>query len=56
MREVRWVFQLDPDPPPVGNINEYIATVVEKSGLQYFLFFLHHFERRNFQLSIAGGP
>lgn len=46
MREVRRVFQLDPAPPPVDNINEYIAAAVEKNDLQYFLFFLHHFERR----------
>lgn len=46
MREVRWVFQLDPAPPPVGNINEYIVAAVEKHDFQSFLFFLHHFERR----------
>lgn len=46
MREVRRVFQLDPAPPPVDSINEYIAAAVEKNDLQYFLFFLHHFERR----------
>jgi len=46
MREVRRVFQLYPAPPPVDNINEYISVAVEKDDLQYFLFFLHHFERR----------
>ncbi len=46
MREARRIFQLDPAPPPMDNINEYIAAAVEKNDLQYFLFFLHHFERR----------
>lgn len=46
MREVCRVFQLDPPPPSVDNINEYISAAVEKNDLQYFLFFLHHFERR----------
>ncbi len=46
MREVYRVFQLDPAPPPVSTINEYIAAAVERQDLHYFLFFLHHFERR----------
>ena len=46
MQEVRRVFQLDPAPPPVDNINEYTTAAVEQNDLQYFLFFLHHFERR----------
>ncbi len=46
MREARRIFQLDPAPPPMDNINEYIAAAVKKNDLQYFLFFLHHFERR----------
>jgi len=46
MREVCRVFQLDPAPPPVDNINEYIVTAVEQHDPQYFMFFLHHFERR----------
>jgi len=46
MREVCQIFQLAPAPPPVSNINEYIAAAVERHDLHYFLFLPHHFERR----------
>jgi len=45
MREVRSVFQLDPEPPQM-ELNDYICEAVQKRDLSYFSFFLHHFEKR----------
>ena len=45
MREVRNVFQLDPEPPQM-ELNGYIGEAVRKRDLSYFSFFLHHFEKR----------
>ena len=45
MREVRNVFQLDPEPPQM-ELNDYICEAVRKRDLSYFSFFLHHFEKR----------
>lgn len=45
MREVRNVFQLDPEPPQM-ELNDYIYEAVRKRDLSYFSFFLHHFEKR----------
>ena len=45
MREVRNVFQLDPEPPQM-ELNDYIREAVRKRDLSYFSFFLHHFEKR----------
>ena len=45
MREVRNVFQLDPEPPQM-ELNEYICEAVHRKDLAYFSFFLHHFEKR----------
>ena len=45
MREVRNVFQLDPEPPQM-ELNDYICKAVRKRDLSYFSFFLHHFEKR----------
>ena len=44
-REVRSVFQLDPEPPQM-ELNDYIREAVRKRDLSYFSFFLHHFEKR----------
>ena len=44
MREVRNVFQLDPEPPQM-ELNDYICEVVRHKDLAYFSFFLHHFEK-----------
>ena len=44
MREVRNVFQLDPEPPQM-ELNEYIREAVWHKNLAYFSFFLHHFEK-----------
>ena len=45
MREVRNVFQLDPEPPQM-ELNEYIQKAAHRKDLAYFSFFLHHFEKR----------
>ena len=45
MREVRSVFQLDPEPPQM-ELNDYIRGAVHHKDLAYFSFFLHHFEKR----------
>ena len=45
MREVRNVFQLDPEPPKM-ELNDYIRETVHRKDLAYFSFFLHHFEKR----------
>ena len=45
MREVRNVFQLDPEPPQM-ELNDYIREAVRKRDLSCFSFFLHHFEKR----------
>ena len=45
MREVRSVFQLDPEPPQM-ELNDYIREAVRKRDLSCFSFFLHHFEKR----------
>lgn len=45
MREVRNVFQLDPEPPQM-ELNDYICDAVRHKDLAYFSFFLHHFEKR----------
>lgn len=41
MVEVQRVFQLDPEPPEVEDINDYIKTGVSTADLRYFMFFLH---------------
>ena len=45
IREVRNVFQLDPEPPQM-ELNDYICEAVRKRDLSYFSFFLHHLEKR----------
>ena len=45
MREVRNVFQLDPEPPQM-ELNDYICEAVRHKDLAYFSFFPHHFEKR----------
>ena len=45
MREVRNVFQLDPEPPQM-ELNEYIREAVHRKDLAYFSFFLHYAEKR----------
>ena len=38
------IFQLEPEPPSVGNLNEYILSALQEKNLIYFSFFLHHYE------------
>ena len=45
MREVRDVFQLDPEPPQM-ELNGYIGEAIHRKDLAYFSFFLHHAEKR----------
>ena len=34
------IFQLEPEPPAVGNLNEYILSALQEKNLIYFSFFL----------------
>ena len=38
------IFQLEPEPPKVDSINEYILSASREKDLKYFSFFLHHYE------------
>ena len=38
------IFQLEPEPPSVGNLNEYILSALQEKNLIHFSFFLHHYE------------
>ena len=38
------IFQLEPEPPAVGSLNEYILSALREKNLIYFSFFLHHYE------------
>ena len=38
------IFQLEPEPPKVDGMNEYILSTLQEKGLKYFSFFLHHYE------------
>ena len=44
MREAARVFQLDPQPPEAGTLNDYITAALRERNLDYFSFFLHHYE------------
>ena len=46
MREAARVFQLDPQPPEAGTLNDYITAALRERNLDYFSFFLHHYEAR----------
>lgn len=46
MRQAGRIFHLDPAPPTVENINEYIVSAVRENDLTYFTYFLHHYEPR----------
>lgn len=46
MREAARVFQLDPQPPEAGTLNDYITAALRERNLDYFSFFLHHYETR----------
>ena len=38
------IFQLEPEPPAVGNLNEYILAALHEKDLIYFSFFIHYYE------------
>lgn len=46
MREVERIFQLDPEPPVLENMNDYIIEAVHSRELCWFSFFLHCYENR----------
>ena len=46
MREVERIFQLDPEPPVLENLNDYIIEAVQSRDLRWFSFFLHCYENR----------
>ena len=46
MRQAGRIFRLDPAPPKVEDINDYIISAVRKNDLTYFTYFLHHYESR----------
>ena len=46
MRQAGRIFCLDPAPPKVENINDYIVSAVHENDLTYFTYFLHHYEPR----------
>ena len=46
MRQAGRIFRLDPAPPKVEDINDYIVSAVRENNLNYFTYFLHHYEPR----------
>lgn len=46
MFEVTRVFQLTPEPPELGSVNDYVVAAVEQNDLRFFSYFLHHIEPR----------
>ena len=40
MREAERIFQLDPEPPALENMNDYIIEAVRSRELRWFSFFL----------------
>ena len=46
MRQAGRIFLLDPAPPKVEDINYYIISAVRENDLNYFTYFLHHYEPR----------
>ena len=43
--EAERAFQLEPEPPKVENINEYITQASREQNLLYLCFYLHHIEK-----------
>ena len=46
MRQAGRIFRLDPAPPKVEDINDYIISAVRENDLTYLTYFLHHYESR----------
>ena len=46
MRQAGRIFRLDSAPPKADDINDYIISAVRENELNYFTYFLHHYESR----------
>lgn len=46
IKEAERTFQLDPEPPEVSTIDDYIVLAQQHRNLDYFSFYLHHYERK----------
>ena len=46
MRQAGRIFRLDPAPFKAEDINDYIVSAVRENDLNYFTYFLHHYEPR----------
>ena len=46
MRQAGRIFRLDPAPPKIEDINDYIIFAIRENDLNYFTYFLHHYEPR----------
>lgn len=44
-REAERTLQLEPEPPKVSNLNDYIIQAQQQNNLRYLSFFLHHYEK-----------
>lgn len=44
-QEAECVFQLEPEPPARDSLNDYIVSSISEKNLDFFSFFLHHYER-----------
>lgn len=46
MWEAEHSFQIEPEPPALENLNDYIVEAAQHHELRWFSFFLHHYENR----------
>lgn len=46
IRQAGRIFRLEPAPPKVEDINDYIISAVREKDMNYFTYFLHHYESR----------
>lgn len=46
IKEAERTFQLDPEPPEVPTIDDCIVLAQQHRNLDYFSFYLHHYERK----------
>lgn len=46
MRQAGRIFRLEPAPPKVEDINDYIISAVREKDMNYFTYFLHHYESK----------
>ena len=46
MRQAGRIFRLEPAPPKVEDINDYIISAVREKDMNCFTYFLHHYESR----------